>query len=486
LFVTSEAEFDALPANEIADYNHIIVIAELQWDGKKLTDFYGIDIAVRIRLEKKAPLPMCILSFMPKVFFINKNEAKYNVLEVRGSAFIQLPCSIDITDKISEVQPLSQAALAFMPLYLIEVKNLIAKINHDLRISSNIDKIERTLAKIDMLPEAIGNSLIGIVDKIKQAHSTKNIGDFEDAIKVLVDKLSALQEKEVKTEEKKVKILLLEDKKEERDWAISELNKYFEVKDFQDAALMIAEIDRDEKNNYRALICDWELLKENSSEHQDRYGFEVLEYASKKRFYALFSLTITDDYSIRDVDACLNIEHQIFKKEFEEEKSKALWNSYIPIIQQKVRQMTTLICSIPDCKNWTAVERRGKKVSSFESQYIEKRNSADWASVEEKITGRVNNYFKDNFKEIAEIGEDVESLLVARRIFYKLFFSRLKEGRNKKDTVELSIKDYGREYSGDSNRGKFLSDICLKFNDLPHVGMLPEEKAWLKTQDIYI
>jgi len=213
-----------------------------------------------------------------------------------------------------------------------------------------------------------------------------------------------------------------------------------------------------------------------------------LEYASKKRFYALFSLTITDEYSVRDVDACLNFEHQIFKKEFVEEKSRALWNSYIPIIQQKVRKVTELICSIPNCANWETTTRRNQTLPSYKTQYIEKRNSAEWTVFENSISEQADNYFDYGADEsILEIKEDIESLLITRRIFYKVFLPKFFNSRESNDklakttAVEFAMgREFRRSMAGDSNRNKFLSDLCLKLNDLPYGGMLPEEKAWLK------
>jgi len=496
-FVTSEAEFETLRSDKkIEQYNRIIIFAELSWDGKNYSDFYGIDISIRLRMELRALAPICILSFLPKNYFNNKEEVRFNVLKVRGSAFCQLPSTFEtIENSLKSIIPLHSATLAFLPLYLIEIKNLIGEITHSLRINSGTELIEKALSKIEQFAKtSIYDSLKSLADTIKSAHSNNNSEEFADAIKKLVEKLNAYQKKELSLkEQKKEKILLLEDKDEELNWARSELEKHFEVVAVKTAKDAIKEIDEDEKHNYRAIIADWELIEPDSSEHQQLLGFEVLEYASRKRIYAMFSLTVTDDYCARDVDACINFKHKIFKKEFVEEKSKALWNSYIPIIQQDVRQITELICSIPDCANWRTTTRRNQTLPSYKTQYTGKRNSADWDSFEHNISMQVNNYFEWSADEsILEIREDIESLLKTRRIFYKRFFDTfLKslgygEKRDKIKAIENAMKEFGRSKEGDSNRNKFLSDLCLKFNDLPSVGMLPEEKAWLATQGINI
>jgi len=497
-YVTSEEEFETLRADKkIERYNRIVIFSELPWEGKNYSEFYGIDVAVRLRMEWRSLAPICILSFMPKGYFAGKKEVKFNILKVRGIAFCQLPCSFETIEKsLGQIIPLHPATLAFLPLYLIEIKSLIGEITHSLRINSGEELIDKALSKIEQFTKTtIYDSLKSLADKIKAAHHNKNSEEFADAIEKLVEKLNAYQKKELALkEEKKEKILLLEDKEEELSWARSELEKHFEVVAVKTAKDAIKEIDEDEKHNYRAIICDWELIDPVSSEHQELLGFEVLQYASAKRFYAMFSLTVTDDYCVRDVDACINFKHKIFKKEFVEEKSKALWNSYIPIIQQDVRQISELICSIPDCANWHTTTRRNQTLPSYKTQYTEKRNSADWASFENNISMQVNNYFEWGADEsILEIREDIESLLITRRIFYKRFFDiflkslSYGEKRSKINAIEKTMmQEFGRSAKGESNRNKFLSDLCLKLNNLPSVGMLPEEKAWLATHGIFI
>ena len=85
-----------------------------------------------------------------------------------------------------------------------------------------------------------------------------------------------------------------------------------------------------------------------------------------------------------------------------------------------------------------------------------------------------------------EIGDSIEKLLIARRIFYERFFTIFLNSFdiNKKQSIANAVEDVMSEQfkkiSKDQN--KFLWDLCLKFNSLPYGGMLPEERAWLKNQ----
>jgi hypothetical protein len=105
-FVTSETEFVKFNSDEVANYNRIIIFAELLWQGKKYTDLYGIDIAVLFRLKLKTLSPICILSFRSKDYFEKFDEVKYNILKARGTCFKQLPTGFaDVENVVSSVIP---------------------------------------------------------------------------------------------------------------------------------------------------------------------------------------------------------------------------------------------------------------------------------------------------------------------------------------------------------------------------------------------
>jgi hypothetical protein len=130
-FVTSEAEFETLREGKKNEpYSRIIIFAELAWEGKNYTEFFGIDVAVRLRMELRALEPVCILSFMPNDYFGKLTETKYNIMNARGSAFLQLPVGFDgVSAQLSTIQPLSAATLVFLSTSLIDIRHLIHTLN---------------------------------------------------------------------------------------------------------------------------------------------------------------------------------------------------------------------------------------------------------------------------------------------------------------------------------------------------------------------
>ncbi|MDR1583053.1 MAG: hypothetical protein LBS55_07335 [Prevotellaceae bacterium] len=497
-FVASEAEFEKLNAEEVANYSRIIIFAELLWQDKKYTDFYGIDIAVLLRLRLKALAPVCILSFLPKDYFEKFNEIKYNVLRARGTCFKQLPIGfVDVEKTVSLVTPLSVATLTYLSTLLVDIRHIVDVLRHDLRIDNDNDKICNSLKKIEQLSTTnIYPKLQKLAKGIVSAHYNSNADDFYSLTKELINALNihlqnTKQDKSVADNLAKNRVLLLDDNINDLNWAKDALSPYFEVISFQDALEAKACIEQDTKNELSAIICDWQLLKPYSREHQDLLGFEVLDYASKRGFYALFSLTSTDDFSIREIDAHLNFEHLPIIKDFQ--KGDALWKMYVPIIQQKIDRVLYQIASIPTGARWKTPKIKGTK--SYHEQYLLIDKSIDWYSFEYRVSQMATNlwdyyqpFIKSRYSAEESLNDkgiminNLENLLIARRIYLALWFSytnKIKEDKNRYIYCDLNS-------NSDPDEGtikQFVNRLCIKSELLPQ-GILPEEKAWLREQRI--
>jgi len=541
-YISSETEFEVLTTDKTAEYNRIIIFAELLWLSKKYTDFYGIDIAVLLRLKLKALSPVCILSFLPEDYFEKFNEIKYNILRARGSCFKQLPIDFADAEKtISSVTPLSVATLAYLSTLLIDIRHIVDVLRHDLRMETDNDKICNSLRKIEQFSTTnIYPKLHEFAENIVSAHYNKNADSFYSLTKELINALTIhsqtiKQDMTVANNTAKSKVLLLDDNINDLNWAKNALSSYFEVIPFQDALDAKMHIEHDTKNELSAVICDWQLLKPNSKEHQELLGFEVLDFASKRGFYALFSLTSTDDFSIREIDTYLDFEHLPITKDFQQ--GEALWKMYIPIIQQKTNRIHSLIASLPTGEAWNNnfkldyKKENGKKVAykkyfkSLKEQYIEKRNSIDWHLFENEIsteTSKIWEYYKDkafdedcridmfNLKDQwgLELNRDIRNFLIIRRLYLAFWFNKTKldmsfkvpaKGWIENPVINIYSVLRGRyfhdleaeegaedAYSKLNNAAKvFVNQLSIEPKNLPQ-GVLPEEKAWLIVQQIDI
>jgi CheY-like chemotaxis protein len=506
-FITTDAEFENLQqAKEIANFKYIVVFAELLWENKTSSAFYGIDLAVRLRLELEAKQPIAVLSSLPKAYFQKLNAAKYNILNVRGTMFFQVPTQFDEVEKqLDLITPLSSATLTYLSTQLIDERYLVNILKH-LRIDSCLEDVENSLKIIDQLSTTIRiyGDLREKSEEMRSAHCNQDKAGFFAKKRELISKLNdhLHNRKDNKFSSTRHKILLLDDDPNDLAWAEKALSEHFVVVSFSDAIKAKNYIEKDaalekETNKLSAIICDWQLLKPNSKEHQDMLGFEVLEYASTKGLYALFSLTSTDDFNIREMDAKLDIEHQLFTKDFEQ--GDTLWKLYIPIIQQKIDKVGHQISCIPTGEHW---KKPRKADTSYHQRYVEIWNSNDWATFESQISEtastmwdyyelRINNRSNDvetegwkkafNF-EISE--QKLESLLIARRIYLACWYSKNvfdEDERNKYIYQDLS----GNHDAPINNITQFISRLCVKSDKLPK-GILPEERAWLAKHEIYV
>lgn len=540
-FITTEKDFWGLTLSNLDEFGRIVVIAELLWDGHTPDEFYGMDIAVSLRLRLKTLAPICILSFMPKVFFSNQTEIKYNILKARGTVFRQMPTEFNyIVNAFEGIIPLSQATLVYLSNLLVDVQHLIDLLRHVFRMTSSHNRIVDSLKKIDVLSSTVVYpNARDLANKIYKAHQHGNEEQFFKYSNELLDLLGTYWQQIGRTaalgENLHQTVVLVDDNLADLSWAKSALQDYFEVIPFQNALEAKTYIDNDPGNEIAAIISDWQLLKPGTDEHQEMLGFELLEYAARKGHYALFSLTSTDDFSTLEVDQNLWFEHTLITKDFHHEES--LWKMYIPIIRQKIEHNRAIIASLPTGEGWTNNfklayrKENGKNVAykqyytSLKEQYILNRNSERWHSFETEVSCLSNNLW-DYYKKALdpeerpflfdlktqwgiELNRDLKNVLVIRRLFLAFWFNKTQLDISFKIPDKGIIEDpvinvYSvlrnryfnqileerggydalRTYKDLNNAAKvFTSQLAIEPNQLPQ-GVLPEEKAWLINQGI--
>ena len=523
------------------DVESIIILAELPWNGKKYSDFYGFDVACELRLKFQLMAPIIIVSFMPEEFF--QDNYKYNILKARGTNFLQLPFeSEELLKCAGEIRSLSLASLADISSLLLNSRYLIDRFTHDIRFeldnASIIKKANNILSELsdDFKRKYPWNDLIANL-----AANTNSEEDFYIRKKEIIIKLNSLliPTFNESDEIKKYRILLLEDNQDDASIILEALQSYYEVTLVSTGEDAIRLIDQDQFNLYHALICDWRLLKTGTDKQQNWQGYEVMEYASSKRFYALFSLTSLDDDSRKIISPYLHYSFTPLTKDFE--KGRSLWNLYIPVINQRIEENLGIISSLPTGEAWNKQDKSDykkdsqgnkqttKKIfTSFHQQYLEKRNNSSFArwNIEiSEIASRMWNYYKlalapHNDRSLLdisnkwgiELNRDVKNALIVRRLFLALWYNQSKleitinyKSHKKFISIEnpvvniysvLRNKHWDDLLDGSSDEDQifkkllsaakaFVSQLALEPKSLP-AGILPEEKGWLNSIGIDI
>lgn len=544
LTVTDEGAFERLTSEDLAAFDGALVRAELTWAEHSPTEDYGFDLAVALRLRLKLAAPVCMLSFLPKSRFSSLSDIKYNMLKARGTAFLQLPADADdLAAAFAGIYPLSPATLAYLSNLLVDVRHLIDHLRHAFRMTTSHDKIVSSLKKIGILSSSgIYPLARELADEVEAAHRRGDEDLFYKRTGELLELLGTYQQQaggaSSPDDGPRQVVVVVDDNPEDLEWAASALRQSFEVHPFRTALEAKEFIDRDAGNEIAAVICDWQLLKPETGEHQEMLGFELLEYAARKGHYALFSLTSTDDVSTLEVDQYLWFEHTLITKDFHHDA--ALWKMYLPIIRQKIERNRAVIASLPTGEGWSvnfklAYRREnGKNVAykqyftSLKDQYVQKRNSEDWHSFEADVSslsdqlwayyGRAMDHPEDRpflfdlkTQWGIELNRDLRNVLVIRRLFLAFWFNKSQldiafrvPGKGMVEDPVINIYsvlrhryfdevmeereggDPAKTYKDLNNAAKvFASQLAIEPNRLPQ-GVLPEEKAWLAARGIAV
>lgn len=538
-FFTGETELLNGPPNSVLkedSFDSVIILAELTGTGKKYSDFYGFDIARELRTIYKILFPIIIVSFLPESFF--RSDRRFNILKARGSSFLQLPFKQgDMISITNGTRSLTAATLVDISSLLLNPRQLIDRFTHEIRFDQNKNNIKEKASEIiNDLPVELMK--IHPWDKLIKSLSEEDISSEEFYLrkKEIILKLNSVLVPDFKGRERATnyRILLLEDNPEDSRIVLDALQLYYEIMHISEGEDAIRIIEQDENNEFHALVCDWRLLKPATDMQQNWQGYEVMEYAGTRRFYALFSLTSLDDDSRKIITPYISCSYTPLTKDFE--KGSNLWSLYIPIINQRIEENLLIIAGLPTGEGWYRQERADYKYdkngikqatrkgfASYHQQYIEKRNNLVfplWNHEISDLSTRMWKYYQSalspdsnrGLQDVStkwgiELNRDLKNVLVLRRVYLAFWYSQslleisfcftskreyqvienpviniysvlrnkywfdLLEGASAEDEAYKKLLSAAKA---------FVSQLAIEPKSLP-AGILPEEKAWLQS-----
>jgi len=535
--VIKEEDYNVFLENK-ENVKAIVILAELNWQGREYKDFHGFEIALELRRKYKLLCPLIIISILGQSYFekLAENQIKFKILFARGTAF--LPIADKMNDKIEcaiqhlNQYPLSISVLTDMNEMLLDQKGfVIDKLTHDLRVRKNKIEINYVLDETAKYLNNLQRDAInwnGFKSELRE--SLNNPYDFnkikEDLILKCDQELIGERISESTPSEKKHKIIVLEDNPDFGKRIEKNLRVYFEeVVVKEKAEDVIEELDKDNTNAITAIITDWRLYKDYSKKtYWQLQGYEVLNYAAQKHFIALFSLTSLHDRNVNNIRNKLGLEVHLFKKQHLESGGKAQWEMMADIVKQKCDSVIEIISSQPTGSNWI----------NLQPKYILKRNSG-WNLYEKGLADEAiklfNYYMKainnGSFKDVSSISDsgiflknNLKNILIIRRVYVALYCIILKESiylqeihpaillgngpdteikHHAIDVYSILRKDWWDDIAInldstllEKNKWKkfgqriknFRSALCIELSELPDKGLLPEEKSWFAKNNI--
>jgi len=279
------------------DLDAIFILAELDWHGHNLTEFYGITIARKLRLNNfKGPIFIC--SFMQEEYLSSKGQFK--ILGFRSHYFLHLP--VGIVENI-EVSPLNEMELLDCKMHYCGIEGSIREIYHRKQHILPEDDFESAkqhildlLEEINYLtdlPEYLKPEIEKLIVEVQGKEDIKELKIFckSDESRILAH----LKDQDRDDPSKQVfddikgewKILILEDVRKDIDSLFDSLISAGIKEENIQHAVSYDEakeiIESDMGNKITVVICDYRLEKDGKQ--KGRQGYSFVEWLSKQDRY---------------------------------------------------------------------------------------------------------------------------------------------------------------------------------------------------------
>ena len=121
---------------DISKWSLVVVLAELDWNGKKLSDFYGVEFLKKLRAEWHMTAQVLFCSFLPEEYFYSpKHHGRFDILKTSGHHFRRLPA--DLKKALSKLnkEPIDLETLEDIVDSTCGLKGLLFERIHDLKNS---------------------------------------------------------------------------------------------------------------------------------------------------------------------------------------------------------------------------------------------------------------------------------------------------------------------------------------------------------------
>ena len=498
---------------EIKEDSNVVYLlhVHLNWEGNKLSNNYGFDVANLIRTEKKSKAPIIFYSSIQVEYFELKSEKeiKYKILFGRGSAFIEAPFKeAKLKELAATIEPLSNAALHDVATMLCDLKGIVIdKLNHDLKYGTDVSSVIASICPYLTSYQKQAIQLYEYAEKLQKRTKAKDSNGFfsdkQQFITLCNFQLTASGKPESETKKSKHSILLIDDLLTEIEKAKEYLKDDFKIETANTGKEAISILEKDIKNEIVAVVCDWRLFTDIKQNHwQPLQGYEILEYASKTGIRALFALTKQADFVVHHIRNLMGVRFAMFKKE--NLLSAEQWKVFADVLNESCEQAVQLRSALPDSAQWTKkLLKKGVPLKTLKQQYIEVWNSDERNSYFSKITTTANeiwDYLCDTPNNIAlnsQFGITIptkililEPILIYRRIWLALWFDKIEIGKRISRETEYSEDIYKRMFAPGLNREKPESGsqnaykLCIEINKVQQGKFLPEEKEWLISHNL--
>jgi hypothetical protein len=347
------------------DFDALFILAELDWHGHKLTDFYGITIARKLRL-KNIKCPIFICSFMPEEYLTTKGQ--YKILGFRSHYFLHLPKGFE---EDIEVTPLDDMELLDCKMHYCGIEGAIREIYHRKqhilpeddfnKAKKHILELLEEINKLADLPEYLKPEIDKLIVEVQGKEDIKELKIFckSDESRILAH----LKDQDKDDSSKQVfddikghwKILILEDVRKDIDSLFDSL-KLAGIKEenilhaisFDEAKEII---ENDKGNKISVVICDYRLEKDGKQ--KGRQGYSFVEWLSKQdRYNEIFVYSglarrfLKETFKSYNIRVTVNSKYDITDR----------MGDFVDEVVEKGNEIAELINNRPTSEAWREME----------------------------------------------------------------------------------------------------------------------------------
>lgn len=399
--------------DRLKTFSSIFILAELDWHGHELADFFGLTIAQKLRLNGII-CPVFICSFMPYDYLLK--EAQCKILGFRGHYFIHLP---DSYKENIEISPLYELELLDCKMHYCGIEGAIRDIYHrkqHILSENNLDNAKKQfvslieeILKLKGLPDPLAKAAKKIkeeggkaqtIEELKvlcRADESKLLTYLKDADKESVKNLpnSAIKGN--------WKVLILEDNpgdiapfiKALKDSGFSEEN-ILSAKTYDEAVTII---NNDKGNKIAVAICDYRLEQERNAKHKQGYSF-VVWLSKQDRYTEIFvysglaRIFLKEVFKKCNVRATVNSKYEVLDT----------MNGFVEEVIEKGNKIADFVTHSPTSLAWPNIE-------PFYQQY---RQWSGYDSMEHEI----NETSRNIITQIKYLRETIEKYDLNEKISF--------------------------------------------------------------------
>ncbi len=288
----------------------IIILAELEWDGRYLQNFYGIALARQLRIEKSLLCPIVIVSTLSDELFLRSLKAELDFFKSPGLYYLSMSEWMLLDSFIESTESIDDLTLLDIAEDFGDLAGIIRSFDHDIKNRFlNFSVHKESVVAIEKLTQAEFRRLTmyfkGSEELIELIRSSfiERILKPEEPETVIKDTVNSLLRlipgeklnSELQQYEAKWKILFLDDQEESRNYLSASFQKRgLTCVPVASLTELNETLKEDERNNFfTVLICDYRLYLPNGFKRHHKQGYAILKevFQDKPNYLSLFALS---------------------------------------------------------------------------------------------------------------------------------------------------------------------------------------------------